>query len=258
MPAHYAHYRFGTQLLPLIPEDVRRCIRRHRALFDVGLHGPDLFFNYSPLHHTPIGDLGHRYHTLTGRTYFTRICRKIHPDEASQAFLWGLLSHYCLDTVCHPFVIRSTDDRTRYHTELEAEFERFLLETDGLPATFDFTAHMHLTPEECAVAAQFYPPATGAQISRALHNMVLFSKLFAAPDGPRRQVTENVLELVSPSIAHIVIPLEPNPNCQTLNGEFLALYEKALSLYPGMLAQLQAHLETGAPLGAEFDLTFDG
>ena len=49
MPAHYAHYRFGCQLLPTLPANVRRPIQRFRRLFDMGLQGPDLFFYHNIL-----------------------------------------------------------------------------------------------------------------------------------------------------------------------------------------------------------------
>ena len=44
MPSTYAHYRFGVAMLPGLPGDVRRTIGRFRRLFDVGLHGPDIFY----------------------------------------------------------------------------------------------------------------------------------------------------------------------------------------------------------------------
>ena len=47
MPSVYAHYRLGVALLPTFPADARRTIQRFRRLFDVGLHGPDIFFYYA-------------------------------------------------------------------------------------------------------------------------------------------------------------------------------------------------------------------
>ena len=49
MTANYAHYRFGKQLLPQLPADVRQCIQRFRRMYDMGLHGPDIFFYHNPL-----------------------------------------------------------------------------------------------------------------------------------------------------------------------------------------------------------------
>ena len=46
MPAAYTHYRFGRDVLPLLPPETRQIIAAHRALYDLGLHGPDPYFFY--------------------------------------------------------------------------------------------------------------------------------------------------------------------------------------------------------------------
>ena len=55
MPANYAHYRFGKQLLSGMCPNDRRSIQRFRRLYDMGLHGPDIFFYYNPLIKTATG-----------------------------------------------------------------------------------------------------------------------------------------------------------------------------------------------------------
>ncbi len=260
MPSHYAHYRFGAQLLPTLPADVRRPIQRFRRLYDVGLHGPDLFFYYSPFHKTAIGSLGSKYHNLTGQEYFTRICKRLRlePSEAASAYLYGLLAHFCLDSVCHPFVYQHTDEATRYHTELEAEFERYLLEKDHKGYAYDFTPHMKLTPEECAIVADFYPPATPTQISQSVTNIARYSKILSVPEGAKRTAVKTVLSMASKSIQHIMIPSKPNPNCTELDEGLMKLYNQAIELYPKLLSQLHAHMTYNGVFGPEFDLTFEG
>ena len=41
MPAAYAHYRFGQLVLSRLPEEKQNLIQAHRALYDLGLQGPD-------------------------------------------------------------------------------------------------------------------------------------------------------------------------------------------------------------------------
>ena len=48
MPSVYAHYRFGAAMLAKMPGDIRLPVQRYRRLFDIGLHGPDLFFYARP------------------------------------------------------------------------------------------------------------------------------------------------------------------------------------------------------------------
>lgn len=48
MPASYAHYRFGKQVLPALPAEIRQNIQRFRRLYDMGLQGPDFSSTITP------------------------------------------------------------------------------------------------------------------------------------------------------------------------------------------------------------------
>ena len=253
MPTEYAHYRFGHQVIPTLPADLQRSIGRFRRLFDVGLHGPDPFFHYNILRHTPIGHLGTTMHEETGEAFFTRACRrlKLHPSEAGTVFLYGWLGHYCLDSICHPFVHAHTDEGPIGHVELEKEFDRFLLVMDGKtpPHTQDFSDHMRLSRSEAATAAEFLSPATPAQVYRTTRNMALNTHLLATVN-PR--LLSAALSRLGKEIAYQQMPSEPNPICAFLDEEFLSLYNQALALYPEMARQLAAHIRSRAPFGEEF------
>lgn len=256
MPANYAHYRFGVAMLSKMPADIARTVKRFRQLFDVGLHGPDLFFYYNPLLRTKIGALGTRFHGQTGQEFFGRVCRslRLHPTEAGQAYLYGLLCHYALDTVCHPFINNAARESGISHKEIEAEFERFLLEADGKtpPNTQDLSRHIRLTPGECETVAKFYPPATAAQIRDCVRNMAALTKLFSAPEGTGRAVLQKGVQLAAKNAADMMIPAAANPRCAHWNEPLMALYEKAGAQFPAMLTQLSAHMTYNAALGTEF------
>lgn len=49
MPATYAHYRFGTEVLEKLPQSLQETIQRDRELYDIGFHGPDILFFISHL-----------------------------------------------------------------------------------------------------------------------------------------------------------------------------------------------------------------
>ena len=257
MPANYAHYRFGQLSVPQLSADIRRPILRFRQLYDVGLHGPDLFFYYNPLMHTAVGDLGDTFHAQTGREFFTRACEMLrnNPSEGGTAYLYGLLGHYCLDSQCHPFVHAATEDGKIGHVELEVEFDRFLLDKDGKtpPCTQDLSGHMKLTRGECVTVAAFYPPATPANINQSIHHMAWSVKLLA---GKNRKFLQNLLVLTSDTVAQNLMQDPANHKCLHLSPVMLELYDQALARYSSMLAQLADHLANGTPLGEDFDPTF--
>lgn len=45
-----------------LPEQSKELIRRHKALYLIGLHGPDILFYYKALSSNPVNDLGYRMH----------------------------------------------------------------------------------------------------------------------------------------------------------------------------------------------------
>lgn len=258
MPSNYAHYRFGCAQLAEMPADIRRTVNRFRQLYDMGLHGPDLFLYYNPLVKTPVGNLGKRYHGQTGSDFFTRACRflRLERNEAGLAYLYGLLCHYCLDSQCHPFIKDNTGEVS--HTRLETEFDRYLLEKDGkIPAwAQDLSPHMRLTPGECETVAKFYPGASAAQVKACVRNMALITKALASPAGPGRELVSKGASLAGAAAAGVVMTRERDPRCDALLAPLQTLYDAAQARFPGMLAQLSAHMTHGAPFGEDFASDF--
>lgn len=260
MPSHYAHYRFGAALIGTLPPEVRRRVQRFRQLYDVGLHGPDLFFYHNILFKDSGAVLARQMHQQTGAECFTRVCKhlRLQPSEGGYAYLCGLLAHYCLDSLCHPYVNAVSADGTIGHTELETEFDCFLLTRDGKrPAhTFDCSHHMRLTPGECVTVSEFYPGSTPGMVRRSIRTMAGTVKFLAAPTGFRRNMMHQIVGLAGDKFSQFVMPRSPNPNCSHLDGDLLALYHQALEKYPQLLEQIQNHMTCNAPLGEDFNAIF--
>lgn len=250
MPATYAHYRFGKLLLPKLPADVRQCIQRFRRMYDTGLQGPDLFFYHNPLGRSAVGDLGNQFHSQSGREFFTRACACA-DSEAALAYLYGLLGHYCLDSTCHPFVNRMVDIGEAAHVALESEFDRCLMEKDGItePHTYDRSKHVRLTRGECMTAAGFFPPASGGDISRCVRFMGMSLRFLG---NGNRERTEKLIRRFKPAHLEQLIPVQQVEEYSFQIGELTELYAQALEKYPLLLEQLMQHRKDGTPLGEAF------
>ena len=250
MPSTYAHYRFGKLLLPTLPADVRQCIQRFRRMYDLGLHGPDFFFYYNPLMKTAVGSLGNHYHMQTGQAFFPGACAAA-KSEAAQAYLYGLLAHYCLDSLCHPYVQKIVDIGECSHVALESEFDRFLMALDKIPTphTHPVGKHLHLTRGECMTVAEFYPPATGGNISRSISLMALGLRFLSHPN---RKLTQSLLTRIKPSICDNMIPETEQEHLAPYIWELKNLYNQALARYPRLLCQIRDHRSAAAPLGEDF------
>ena len=257
MPSHYAHHRFGNDILSAVPADCHRQVQRFRRLYSIGLQGPDLFFHYNPFFKTELGNLATQLHHLTGREFFDRACAvlKEHPSEGATVFLYGLLAHYCLDSRVHPLVHRETDEGPIGHVELETEFERYLLQLDGKipPQQFRMGEHYKITRGECVTVSQFFTPATPGQIQTCLRNMIFFDWFLTRKN---RALLHSLMSVTSDRVQQHLMPDHPNHKCLHLNDVMLGRYEQAAAEYPVLLEQLRSHLNHGTPLGGEFDAVF--
>ena len=260
MPSGYTHYRFGTVVFSTLPADTRRSVQRFRRLYDVGLHGPDLFYYYNPISQKGAGLLGVKFHKQTGKSFFTRVCRSIRMErsEAASAALYGVLCHYVLDSVMHPFIVQAAKENYVTTLEFETEFDRYLLEMDGrLPADgAKLSGHLHLTDGECETLAKFYPPATGKTVKRALQATALYTRLSATPEGARRKLLETGIHVLVKELEGMVLTEKPNPRCSHLNGQLYELYQQAMDNFPAYLQQMHAHMTYGALLEEEFSAAF--
>ena len=256
MPSSYAHYRFGCQLLRRLPQSVLSVIKPYRSLYDFGLHGPDPFFYYNPAKPNKIGKLGSSLHRLSGVDFFGRCVRKLKmdPSPAAESYLYGVLAHYCLDSTCHPSIVKWTEEGIAGHSEIETEFDRYLLEHDGRvpPHAQDVSPHMRITRQESKIVAPFYTPATPEEVYRSSLNMTRITHLLSLPDGPGRKFVSAAANALGSVPRQMVMPDKPNPCCTDLDPVLLSLYDQALDACPGMVQQLQAMISGNTPLGKEF------
>lgn len=260
MPAIYAHYRFGKLILPALAADVRGQIQRHRRLFDLGLQGPDFLFYYRPFSDTAIARLGDTLHMRSGRDFFTEVCRDIHSDseEPVLAYLYGLLGHYCLDSLCHPYVNEVTAAGAPSHTALESEFERYLLVMDGTAVahTHRRSAYLQNRKEDLAVISPFFLGTEPGQIGEAIRSMALFTDLLTCGSALHRALARKILGVISPAKMGLIVPPAPDAQASRYDAGFYGLYEQALARYPQLLEQLRDHLSFREELGSDFEAIF--
>ena len=252
MPASYAHYRFGKMLLKELPADVRQCITRFRRMYDLGLQGPDIFFYADPLQGSAVRALGKQYHRQSGKEFFTA-ARTAADSEAARAYLYGLLAHYCLDIGCHPFIIRMASTGEAPHIPLESEFDRYLMDLDGIeaPHRHEISRHLKVTRGESMTVSSFYPPATGANVHGCTWTMAFGLRFLAGKDRKKRQW---ILNRLNPGLCDFFIPETPVTAWARMDSELLARFNRSLKQYPELLRQLRSE----EPLGEDFAPNFGG
>ena len=261
MPSGYAHYRFGEKVLSRMPADIRGPVLRHRALFDMGLQGPDFLFFHHFFKKTELYHLGSQYHRKSGKDFFRVACAHVkeNPSEAALAYLHGLLAHYCLDSLCHPLVGAVTDDIDLTHAELETEFDRHLMALDGIrkPHEANISRHLRLKQDEYEVVAGFYPEITARDAAWCIRSMALSQQLLTIPTPLGHGAVVTFTWVAGGNTSGKVMTIGPDPKCAHLDEQLLALFDLALDKYPALLEQLTSHMAYGEPFGDDFSPNFD-
>lgn len=259
MPSTYAHYRLGFRTLSHLDPKIQNLIRRNRQMFDLGLHGPDFLFYYNPFRKAePTAALGSRIHHLTGREFFAPAARqlRLQPDEGAESYLFGVLGHFALDSLCRPYV-NEMAGKSAGHIEIEVEFDRVLLERDGKPDPYKQVLSKHIRlekKEDAAKIARFYPDLKPAQVKKSIENMAWMEAALAAPKGLRRQIIGR--GYLGNTVNEHMMLLQENLRCAAYTPHLMALYTQAEALYPELARQLWNHLHAAGKLGDAFDKEF--
>lgn len=263
MPSTYAHYSFGNDVLHSLPEDLKRDLVRCRSMYDIGVHGPDLLFYYRPLSSNPINSIGFNTHEKSGRVFFEHaatVVRQSHDFPAAMAYAKGLITHFALDRICHPYVEESIQGGSVTHAEVEVSFDRFLLIKDGFdPTNKKLCGHIEPSAHSAAVIAPFFQPVTAEQVLLAEKSIIRYNDLLVSPHRPKRFLIKAVLTLSGNGgqMNGLLITKEQNKKCVHSDRKLYELYQQALLLTRELFDEMDAYLDGSGPLGKAFDHTFD-
>lgn len=262
MPSTYAHFRFGQQVYRRLPEKIRVQIRPYKALFDIGLHGPDLLFYYRPLISNRINRIGFAMHDETGHAVFSRlgnIALRSRNERAHFAYLYGFLCHFALDRECHGYIDQKIRQSGVRHAEIEVEFDRFLLVHDYKnPLTQVLTRHIKPSILNAQVISDFFPGVTTLQIQKAMHSMIFYNHLLLAPHTPKRKLIYALLRVTGNDreMHGLVMNLRPNSNCFDSNHKLCKLYDNAVDKALTMIVEYPDTLSGKLSWRNWYDYTF--
>lgn len=136
MPAFTLHYLFGTDTLHDLENGrIKRAARNYPCAFSLGLQGPDIFFYYLPMY-LKEEKIGTMMHDGGANLFFRNLMayQEKLADEGEQelvlAYMAGMLGHYSLDTVFHPYVYAYTDFHPGLKQSKSYYARHFAMESD--------------------------------------------------------------------------------------------------------------------------------
>nr|WP_312576097.1 zinc dependent phospholipase C family protein [Sedimentibacter sp.] len=233
MPATYAHYTFGQQVLNQLDGELKRIVSNNLDLFHIGLHGPDILFYYKPLNSNTINKAGHELHRLSAKIFFEKsknIINTCNNSEGACAYIIGYICHFMLDSECHPYIRKHESDKLT-HSEIETEFERMLMEKNNLePLSFRPTSHIIPKSDSAKCISWFYEGISMKEILSALKSMKLYLNILVAPGYVKRRLIISALKLSGNyyGMIGLIMNYEKNPECIQINKNLYELYSNVI------------------------------
>ena len=262
MPSTYSHYRFGKEVLPLLPDSVQALVNKYRELYDIGLHGADICLYYEPMSFNAVKKTSFAVHKEYGDELFSRMAPRIREaddPDAFKAYLIGFVCHYALDKVCHPYVEKIHSLQQVSHTELETDLDRNWMLQDGLDPMVHFPI-VHINPSDfnSKIIQGFFDNLSVGEVQACLQGMIDVTKFFHAPTEERLQELYQLLRennCFGP-MHGLIMKANQSPYSPQYYSLFQRLYDEAVPLAVKLINNYVDHLNNGTEFVPEFHFTF--
>ncbi len=192
MPASYIHICAASDaVLKWAPEDEK--INLNAVL--AGAEGPDpLFYSFiTKKGMQSLPELASRMHKTRTGAFLDELAKNAQGSALLKSFVYGFLSHYATDTVCHPYIFTksfedgkfSGDKHCKYEHALETYVFRRKGNMVGLPRQMEGYARLGFGEKKEIAAlltktiAKVFPEVTvsAAQIKKSFGHSVFFAGL---------------------------------------------------------------------------------
>lgn len=263
MPAMYAHYVFGAEVLPMFDESIQCIINKHRGLYNLGLQGPDFYF-YDQLFYfrkkslARIGGELHRQSCEFLLRFFERNGKE-RLDEASLAYVLGVIGHFSLDSTCHPHIDHWVKTMPYDHMRLETEFDRLLLENRGVNArSYRLGDCFASTPQEREVVARLYTGyGSKKDVKHLIRDYAFLKNIMRTPWDLQYKLYRGVMSMIGAGRLNGVFMGETDTKSDITNPKLVVLFEEAKPIFVKLVNNYMAHCVYKVPLDPYFKRDFE-
>lgn len=262
MPAAYAHYSFGDKVLDYLPEHLKVMINgsdKCRALYNLGVQGPDFLYFYrlyKPFN--PVISIGIQMHHSEAAPFFERgrilLQKEFSPELYS--YLLGFMTHFMLDSICHPYILARMKKSAATHHEIESEFDRMLMLEDAKnPFTHNPAAYCDTSIEAAQTVVRLFPTLTAQQVREGIIGMKMARGLIRGNWLPKRVILYHLSKLVQ--LKGMVLTESVRPNCLMSNKQLRQLFDKAIPETAKLMEDYDEMLFTNRPLSKRFRRNYE-
>lgn len=269
MPSTYAHRLFGGEMLKIYPRDVKDVCGKNISLYNIGLHGPDILFYYKPLKDNPVQRIGYSLHSKSASVFFNHAAEVIssHKDDGAYlSYALGFICHFALDSACHSYIENKLTVCDVKHTEIESEFDKYLLKkAGGDPFKEDLVSHISFNGKTAEIIARFFDGLSdtgarvyGKDVLSALKSVLFYNRLMQGRNPFKRAVVNISLKVSGnyPEMHGMMFAKKDIELCADSNLRLEKLFKKAEKNCLVLTEEFISCLKSGAPLSESFAPTF--
>ena len=261
MPTTYAHWRFGDKCIRMLPDDLHNIILNNRAIFDYGVHGPDIFFYYNCLKHNEVNRYGSAMHDIPYKDTLAQIkenFKKTENKDMALSYLLGFTCHFTLDSYCHGFIEKVDETMPYSHGKIESQFDRYLLIKDGFnPVTKSVTDMFHPDKKMAKVISGLFNKFDEDIIYKTLKDQKLYLNLLKDNSDIKRFFLTTAMDIAKvPSFKDLLITKENVEELKPINIRLNKYFDMALKHYPVLADSLIGYLSDKNELNTYFKHNF--
>ena len=261
MPTTYAHWRFGDKCIRMLPDDLQNIILNNRAIFDYGVHGPDIFFYYNCLKHNEVNRYGSAMHDIPYKDTLAQIkenFKKTENKDMALSYLLGFTCHFTLDSYCHGFIEKVDETMPYSHGKIESQFDRYLLIKDGFnPVTKSVTDMFHPDKKMAKVISGRFNKFDEDIIYKTLKDQKLYLNLLKDNSDIKRFFLTTAMDIAKvPSFKDLLITKENVEELKPVNIRLNKYFDMALKHYPVLADSLIGYLSDKNELNTYFKHNF--
>lgn len=261
MPTTYAHWRFGDKCIRMLPDDLQNIILNNRAIFDYGVHGPDIFFYYNCLKHNEVNCYGSAMHDIPYKDTLAQIkenFKKTENKDMALSYLLGFTCHFTLDSYCHGFIEKVDETMPYSHGKIESQFDRYLLIKDGFnPVTKSVTDMFHPDEKMAKVISGLFNKFDEDIIYKTLKDQKLYLNLLKDNSDIKRFFLTTAMDIARvPSFKDLLITKENVEELKPVNIRLNKYFDMALKHYPVLADSLIGYLSDKNELNTYFKHNF--
>ena len=134
MPTTYTHYAYGQDVYRMLSPKLQSKIRPYINYYNIGVHGPDILFYYRSISKNAVNQYGVKVHDEPMRCFLCHafsVFKRQRRKSAAFAYLAGFMTHYILDSTCHPYIRQRMKETGISHAEMETDWDYMMMQRDN-------------------------------------------------------------------------------------------------------------------------------